>query len=122
VPLLMLLDLAASLLSARACAAAALDEIGWLVPFILAGMAVGLTLLIEVAGAPLLACWARSCCYRGYGLRAAAARRARARLVRPDRLAAARSRRCSAPAACCSRSTTPAGIARQASCARPTRR
>ena len=56
VPLLMLLDLAAfMLLGARVRKRIRYDEIGWLVPFILAGMAVGLVLLIEVAEQKLLA-------------------------------------------------------------------
>jgi uncharacterized membrane protein YfcA len=56
VPLLMLLDLAAFLLfGAHVRKRIAYREIGWLVPFILAGMAAGLTLLIEVAEQILLA-------------------------------------------------------------------
>lgn len=55
VPLLMLLDLAAFLLfGARARKRIQYAEIGWLVPFILAGMAAGLVLLIEVAEQKLL--------------------------------------------------------------------
>jgi hypothetical protein len=56
VPLLMLLDLAAFFLfGARVRKRIRYDEIGWLVPFILAGMAVGLVLLIEVAEQKLIA-------------------------------------------------------------------
>jgi len=56
VPLLMLLDLAAFLLfGARVRKRIQYVEIGWLVPFILAGMAAGLILLIEVAEQKLLA-------------------------------------------------------------------
>ncbi len=56
VPLLMLLDLAAFLLfGARVRKRIAYREIGWLLPFILVGMAAGLTLLIEVAEQFLLA-------------------------------------------------------------------
>ncbi len=56
VPLLMLLDLAAFLLfGARVRKRIRYGEIGWLVPFMLAGMAVGLTLLIEVSERKLLA-------------------------------------------------------------------
>lgn len=55
VPLLMLLDLAAFVLfGAHVRKRIRYAEIGWLVPFILAGMAVGLTLLIEVAERKLL--------------------------------------------------------------------
>ena len=55
VPLLMLLDLAAFLLlGARVHKRIQYAEIAWLVPFILAGMAAGLTLLIEVAEQKLL--------------------------------------------------------------------
>lgn len=55
VPLLMLLDIAAFLLfGARAHKSIQYREIGWLVPFILVGMAAGLTLLIEVAEQKLL--------------------------------------------------------------------
>lgn len=70
VPLLMLLDLAAFLLfGARVRKRIQYREIGWLIPFILAGMAAGLLLLIEVderillllLGAFLLA-------YAAYGL------------------------------------------------------
>ncbi len=56
VPLLMLLDLAAFLMfGAGVRKRIRYDEIGWLVPFILAGMAAGLLLLIEVAEQKLLA-------------------------------------------------------------------
>lgn len=56
VPLLMLLDLAAFLLfGAHARKHIRYAEIAWLVPFILAGMAAGLTLLMEVAEQKLLA-------------------------------------------------------------------
>ncbi len=56
VPLLMLLDLAAFLLfGARVRRRIAWGEIGWLAPFILAGMAAGLTLLIEVPERHLIA-------------------------------------------------------------------
>jgi uncharacterized membrane protein YfcA len=56
VPLLMLLDLAAFLLfGARVRRRIQYAEIGRLLPFILAGMAAGLTLLIEVAESRLLA-------------------------------------------------------------------
>jgi uncharacterized membrane protein YfcA len=56
VPLLMLLDLAAFLLfGARVRKRIRYGEIGWLVPFMLAGMAAGLTLLIEVPERKLLA-------------------------------------------------------------------
>lgn len=56
VPLLMLLDLAAGLLlGARARRGIRFDEIAWLAPFMLAGMAIGLTLLIRLPEAPLIA-------------------------------------------------------------------
>jgi uncharacterized membrane protein YfcA len=56
VPLLMLMDLAAFLLfGARVRKRIRYDEIAWLVPFMLAGMAAGLTLLIEVPERKLLA-------------------------------------------------------------------
>jgi uncharacterized membrane protein YfcA len=55
VPLMMLLDLVATLvLGARLRKGIRFDEVAWLVPFILAGMALGLTLLIEVAEDSLL--------------------------------------------------------------------
>ena len=70
VPLLMLLDLAAFLLfGARVRKRIQYAEIGWLVPFMLAGMAAGLTLLIEVAEQKLLAVLgAFLLLYAGYGL------------------------------------------------------
>ena len=56
VPLLMLLDMAAFLLfGAHVRKRIQYAEIGWLVPFILAGMAAGLVLLIEVAEQKLIA-------------------------------------------------------------------
>ncbi len=56
VPLLMLLDLVAFLLfGAHVRKRVRYAEIGWLLPFILAGMAAGLVLLIEVAERKLLA-------------------------------------------------------------------
>lgn len=56
VPMMMLLDLAAFLLfGARFRRGIRYAEAGWLVPFMLAGMALGLTLLIEVAERRLLA-------------------------------------------------------------------
>jgi uncharacterized protein len=55
VPLLMLLDLAAFfVMGASFRRQVDLREIGWLLPFMLAGMAVGLTLLIRVAEQYLL--------------------------------------------------------------------
>jgi uncharacterized membrane protein YfcA len=55
VPLMMLLDLCATMmLGARLRKGIRLDEVGWLIPFILAGMALGLTLLIKVAENSLL--------------------------------------------------------------------
>ena len=70
VPLLMLLDLAAFLLfGARVRKRIQYAEIGGLVPFMLAGMAAGLTLLIEVAEQKLLAVLgAFLLLYAGYGL------------------------------------------------------
>ena len=70
VPLLMLLDLAAFLLfGARVRKRILYGEIGWLVPFILAGMAAGLTLLVEVAERKLLAVLgAFLLLYAGYSL------------------------------------------------------
>jgi uncharacterized membrane protein YfcA len=70
VPLLMLLDLAAFLLfGARMHRRIEYREIGWLVPFILAGMAAGLTLLIEVAEQKLIAVLGTFLLlYAGYGL------------------------------------------------------
>lgn len=56
VPLLMLLDVAAFLIfGARVRKRIQYAEIGWLVPFILAGMAAGLLLLIEVPEQILIA-------------------------------------------------------------------
>lgn len=56
VPLLMLLDLSAFLIfGTRVRKRIQYAEIGWLVPFILAGMAAGLFLLIEVAEQKLIA-------------------------------------------------------------------
>ncbi|MGH8764444.1 MAG: sulfite exporter TauE/SafE family protein [Burkholderiales bacterium] len=55
VSLLMLLDLAVLLLfGLRLRRGMRLDEIAWLVPFMLAGMAVGLTVLVEAPERPLL--------------------------------------------------------------------
>jgi uncharacterized membrane protein YfcA len=55
VTLMMLLDIAATLvLWPRMRKGIRLDEVAWLIPFILAGMALGLTLLIRVAEEPLL--------------------------------------------------------------------
>lgn len=55
VPLLLLLDLAASLaLSTRARSGVRLDELGRLLPFLLAGIVLGLTLLIQAPERPLL--------------------------------------------------------------------
>jgi uncharacterized membrane protein YfcA len=70
VPLLMLLDVAAFLLfGARVRKRIRYGEIGWLVPFILAGMAAGLMLLIEVPERQLLAVLgAFLLLYSGYSL------------------------------------------------------
>ena len=70
VPLLMLLDVCAFALSgARFRHRIEYREIGWLIPFILAGMAVGLTLLIQVAEHKLLVLLgAFLLLYAGYGL------------------------------------------------------
>jgi uncharacterized membrane protein YfcA len=70
VPLLMLLDLAAFFLfGARVRTRIRYGEARWLVPFMLAGMAVGLTLLIEVAEQKLLAVLgAFLLLYAGYSL------------------------------------------------------
>jgi len=70
VPLMMLLDLAAFfLVGARFRRGIRYREAGWLVPFMLAGMALGLTLLIEVAEQWLLAgLGAFVLAYAGYGL------------------------------------------------------
>ena len=55
VPLMMLLDLCATvMLGGRLRKGIRVDELAWLVPFILAGMALGLTLLIKVADTSLL--------------------------------------------------------------------
>jgi uncharacterized membrane protein YfcA len=55
VSLLMLLDLAVlALFGARLRKGLRVDEIGWLVPFMLAGMFVGLTLLLQAPEQPLL--------------------------------------------------------------------
>ena len=69
VPLMMLLDLAATLmLGARLRKGIRLDEVAWLIPFILAGMALGLTLLIRVAeGSLLLGLGAFVLLYAAYG-------------------------------------------------------
>lgn len=56
VPMLMLLDLAGTVsFGFRFRRGIRFDEFAWLVPFLLAGMALGLTLLIRVAEPPLLA-------------------------------------------------------------------
>jgi len=70
VPLLMLLDIAAFFLfGARVRKRVQTREIAWLVPFILAGMAAGLTLLIEVDERTLLAVLgAFLLLYAGYSL------------------------------------------------------
>jgi len=70
VPLLMLLDLAAFLtFGLRVRRGIRFDEIGWLVPTMLIGMAVGLTLLIRVAEDWLLGTLGVFVlCYAGYGL------------------------------------------------------
>jgi len=70
VPLLMLLDVAAFLLfGARVRKRIRYAEIGWLVPFILAGMGAGLFLLIEVAEQKLIAILgAFLLLYAGYSL------------------------------------------------------
>ena len=70
VPLLMLLDMAAFLMfGARGRKRIQYAEIGWLVPFILAGMAAGLLLLIEVAEQKLIAVLgAFLLLYAGYSL------------------------------------------------------
>lgn len=69
VPLMMLLDLAATaLLGARLRRGIRVDEVTWLVPFILAGMALGLTLLIRVdEGSLLLGLGAFVLAYAAYG-------------------------------------------------------
>lgn len=70
VPLLMLLDFAAFLsFGLRVRGGIRFDEIGWLVPPMLVGMAVGLTLLIRVAEGWLLGTLGVFVlCYAGYGL------------------------------------------------------
>ena len=70
VPLLMLLDVAAFLVfGARLRKQVQYREIGWLVPLILAGMAAGLVLLIEVAEQKLIALLgAFLLLYAGYSL------------------------------------------------------
>lgn len=70
VPLLMLLDVSAFLLfGTRVRKRIRYAEIGWLVPFILAGMAAGLILLIEVAEHKLIAVLGTFLLlYAGYGL------------------------------------------------------
>ncbi|MFY9314373.1 MAG: sulfite exporter TauE/SafE family protein [Burkholderiales bacterium] len=70
VPLLMLLDLAAFLsFGAGVRRQVRYREIGWLLPFILAGMAAGLTLLIEVDERALLAVLGLFLlAYAGFGL------------------------------------------------------
>jgi hypothetical protein len=56
VPLLMLLDLVATVsFGLRIRKGIRFDELAWLVPFLLGGMALGLTVLIRVAERPLLA-------------------------------------------------------------------
>lgn len=70
VSLLMLLDLAVlALFGARLRRGLRLDEIGWLVPFMLIGMAAGLTLLITAPERPLLAVLGLFLlCYAAWGL------------------------------------------------------
>ena len=70
VPLLMLLDVAAFVLfGTRVRKRVQYAEIGWLAPFMLAGMGAGLTLLIEVAERTLLAVLgAFLLLYAGYNL------------------------------------------------------
>lgn len=70
VPMLLLLDFAAGLLLiARVRGGVRLDELGWLAPFMLAGIALGLTLLIRLPEAPLLgALGALLIVYAGYGI------------------------------------------------------
>ncbi len=69
VPLMMMLDLAATfMLGARLRKGIRVDEVAWLIPFILAGMALGLTLLIRVAeGSLLLGLGAFVLLYAAYG-------------------------------------------------------
>ena len=55
VPTMMMLDLAVTfVLGPHLRKGIRVDEVGWLVPFVLAGMALGLTLLINVAESSLL--------------------------------------------------------------------
>jgi uncharacterized membrane protein YfcA len=70
VSLLMLLDLVVlALFGLRLRRGLRLDEIGWLVPFMLAGMAVGLTLLVKAPERPLLiTLGVFLLCYSGWGL------------------------------------------------------
>ena len=70
VSLLMLLDLAVLLLfGARLRRGVRPDEIGWLVPFMLAGMAAGLTLLLQAPERPLLLTLGGFLlCYAAWGL------------------------------------------------------
>jgi len=70
VPMMMMLDLAATfMLGARMRKGIRWEEVSWLVPFILAGMALGLTLLIRVAeGSLLLGLGAFVLLYAAYGL------------------------------------------------------
>lgn len=70
VPLMMMLDLAATaILGARFRKGVRVDEVAWLIPFILAGMVLGLTLLIRVAeGSLLLGLGVFVLLYSAYGL------------------------------------------------------
>ena len=70
VPMLMLLDLAAgSLLIGRVRRGVRLDELGRLVPFLLAGLVLGTTLLVRLPEKPLLALLGVFLVlYAGYGL------------------------------------------------------
>jgi hypothetical protein len=70
VPVLMLLDLAAGIaVSARAWRGVRMDEFGLLAPFLVAGIALGLTLLISAPEGPLLvALGLFLLAYAGYGL------------------------------------------------------
>ncbi len=70
VPMMMMLDLAATgILGARFRKGVRVDEVAWLIPFILAGMVLGLTLLIRVAeGSLLLGLGAFVLLYAVYGL------------------------------------------------------
>jgi uncharacterized membrane protein YfcA len=70
VTLLMLLDLAVlALFGMRLRRGLRVDEVGWLVPFMLAGMAVGLTLLISAPERPLLLTLSVFLlCYAAWGL------------------------------------------------------